>query len=54
MLPLTPVSISSNILVCIGKLSPKIVFNANINLDNSPPLAVFDNGFKGSPLLKET
>src|SRR5699024_8847665 len=52
-LPLTPVSISSNITVLISSCAAKILLIASIMRDNSPPDAVLDKGLNGSPLLED-
>ena len=52
-LPLTPVSISSNISVLTGSVFAKIVLIASIILDSSPPEAILERGFKGAPAFTE-
>ncbi len=58
VLPLMPVSISSNTMVGTAPCLAAMDLMASISLESSPPEAIFDRGFKGSPglgeIMKET
>ena len=51
--PLTPVSISSNIIVGVSSFSATTFFIASIIRESSPPEAIFAIGFGGSPAFTD-
>ena len=54
MCPPIPTSISSKIKVGIGSVWARILFNANMRREISPPEAISTNGLSSDPILVAT